>query len=453
MGDDTTNKTETAAEELRSQESLWWGLVLLLVYLALLSAAPLLAHHTREVFPGFVLGAARVMGLVGFTILAIQVALGSRLKFIDRPWGLDSVMRFHKWMAVAAFFMLLLHPLTVFIYYAYPLGVGPGTAFGMIRVFYGGMAALAILAAVVMFSLLFKRLGIQYQLWRNTHKAAVAVVVVGFFHGLGAASEAMTVSMRLYFIVLFAAAMALFFYGNIYKKIRGRSRWIVESVMGETHDTYTLTLQPENGQRFPYRPGQFIFLRLNRPGRPSEEHPFTISSSPGETPSIAVTIKESGDFTDTISQTRPGDRALVDGPFGRFSFQFDSPESFVFIAGGVGITPILSMMRRLRAAGDRRRGVLVYANRTERDIIAREELDAMPDNISVHYVLDSSPGQHWRGYTGRVNAGIIAECAGDIMAGSDIYLCGPPGMMKSVRAQLRSLGVSGSRIHMEKFTL
>ena len=165
---------------------------------------------------------------------------------------------------------------------------------------------------------------------------------------------------------------------------------------------------------------------------------------------MTVTIKESGDFTNSIAQTRPGDPALVDGPYGRFSFQFDSPDRLVFIAGGVGITPILSMMRHLRDSGDRRRVVLIYANRTEHDIIARRELDAMPDNMAVHYVLDSPP-ERWEGYTGHVSGPVIEGCAGEGLQKSDLYLCGPPAMMKKVCAQLRSLGVSRAQIHSERF--
>ncbi len=436
---------------LRRLERPLWGYLLLCLYLLLILLLPLLAHLTRPVWPGLFLGAARTLGLVGFSILAIQVALGSRLKFIDRPWGLDRVMRFHKWAAIGAFVLLLLHPLTLLVTYAHPMDLGLATGFAMLRAHYGGIIALAFLIAVGLSALLQKKIGLEYQLWRYAHKGALIVVVVGFSHGLRA-GEAMPAPMQVYFWTLLIAALFLFLYSNIYMKLWGRSRWQVGSITPETHDTCTLALQPQKGEPPHYRPGQFVLLRLNRPGRPSEEHPFTISASPTGASPLTVTIKESGDFTDTISQTRPGDGARIEGPFGRFSFQFDSPASFVFIAGGVGITPVLSMLRCLRDTGDARRAVLIYGNRTEADIIARGELEAMPGNVEVFHTLNSPP-EDWEGFKGHVSADIIEECAGDLLTEADIYLCGPPPMMHSVTEQLKSLGAPRSRIHSERFAL
>ncbi len=436
---------------LRKMERPIWGYLLLCLYLILILLLPLLAHLTRTVWPGLFLGAARALGLVGFSILAIQVALGSRLKFIDRPWGMDRVMRFHKWAAIGAFVMLLLHPLTLLVTYAHPMDLGYATGFAMLRTNYGGIIALASLVAVVLSALLLKKIGLEYQLWRYAHKGALIVVVVGFVHGLRS-GEAMPAPMQVYFWALLLAALFLFFYSNIYMKLWGRSRWRVDAIIPETHDTYSLALRPHNGEPLHYRPGQFVQLRLDRPGRPSEEHPFTASASPTGAPPLTVTIKESGDFTDTISKTRPGDGARIEGPFGRFSFQFDSPVAFVFIAGGVGITPVLSMLRFLRDTGDERRAVLIYGNHTEADIIARGELEAMPANIEVYHTLNAPP-EDWDGLKGHVCADTIEECAGDLLTEADIYLCGPPPMMHSVTEQLKSLGVPRRRIHSERFAL
>lgn len=413
-----------------------------------------MAHITRPVDPGFTWGLARTLGLVGFAILAIQVALGARLRFIDRPWGLDAVMRFHKRAAITASFMLLMHPLVLFFLYAHQMGLGLGTAFNMLRVIHSGTIALAALFAVVFTALFFKLLRMNYQLWRQTHKAAVVVVVAGFIHGLRHGPD-MPTPMREYYWLLFGATFSLFLFRNLYTYIWGRRKWRVASVKAETHNTFTLTMEPasDNEKPMDYRPGQFIFLRLVRPGRPSEEHPFTISSSPsGGNGTITVTVKESGDFTNTIGQTRTGDSARIHGPFGRFSFQFHSPKCFVFIAGGVGITPILSMLRYLRDIGDRRPATLIYSNRTEKDIIARRELEAMPDNVTVHHVL-SSPSEEWQGYRGLLNGEIMKECAGRLLPESDVYLCGPPPMMDVVLQELKALGVGRSRIHSERFTL
>ncbi len=433
-------------------ERRWFGYLLLGLYVLLVSVPVILAYLTRPGGMVGFLGFARGLALTGFTLLALQVPLGSRLKFIDRPWGLDAVMRFHKWMGMLAVALLLLHPLMLLVTYAHDMGLGYGAGFGMLRGVYGGIITLALLLAVVFFALFIRRIGWDYQHWRYKHKfTTMTVVVLGFAHGLREGTV-MPWPLKIYLWGLFLAAAGLFLYRNIYMIFWGRSRWTVTSVTSETHDTSTLSLQPAGGECPSYRPGQFVCLRLNRPGRPSEEHPFTLSSSPTSAPRLTVTVKESGDFTDTISQTCTGDQALIDGPFGRFSFQFDSPESFIFVAGGVGITPLLSMLRYLRDTEDNRRAVLVYANTTEEDIIRREELENMPPNITAAHVLNGPP-DGWGGYVGYVNKEILRDCAGDLLPMADVYLCGPPPMMDAVEGELRELNVPRRRIHSERFAL
>jgi predicted ferric reductase len=195
-----------------------------------------------------------------------------------------------------------------------------------------------------------------------------------------------------------------------------------------------------------------MFLALKRAGRKSEEHPFTISSSPTTEPPMTVTVKQSGDFTNTIGETKPGDVAFVEAPFGRFSYAYAEAKAFLFIAGGVGITPIVSMLRALRDTGDERPAVLIWGNKTESDIFFRDDLAAMAPRVRVVHVL-SHPNDSWLGPKGYVIDDIIQEFAADILATAEVYLCGPPPMMKSVSTALRSLGVPKRRIHTERFSL
>ena len=227
----------------------------------------------------------------------------------------------------------------------------------------------------------------------------------------------------------------------------------VSSVHQQTHNTWTLRLVPEQGEEiFSYMPGQFAFLKLIRTEGPSEEHPFTISSSPTQRGQVSFTIKESGDFTRTIGKTREGDRAVLNAPFGRFSFKFDDPKSIVFIAGGVGITPIMSMLRYLRDTDDKRPVRSIYGNRLEKDIIFREEIEKLPENVkSTHVLSGASPD--WQGLRGHVTKEIIEQHARDILNEADVYVCGPPPMMEKVIESLEELGVSPNRIHFERFTL
>jgi predicted ferric reductase len=258
--------------------------------------------------------------------------------------------------------------------------------------------------------------------------------------------------VRAYWWELGCLAGGLFLYRNLYVPLWGRRRFRVARVEQTTHDTYTVSLEQQSGAPLSHQPGQFMFLKLLRPGRLSEEHPFTMASSPTGEPPLEATIKESGDYTSTIGETRTGDGALIEGPFGRFSFRYRDAESFLFIAGGVGITPILSMLRALRDTGDARPAVLIYGNNAERDIIFRDELETLPAHVRVVHVL-AEQDDGWDGPTGYVTKEIIEENASELLDQARVYLCGPPPMMDTVETALRGLGVPRSRIHTERFAL
>jgi ferredoxin-NADP reductase len=195
-----------------------------------------------------------------------------------------------------------------------------------------------------------------------------------------------------------------------------------------------------------------MFLKLKRPGRPSELHPFTISASSLRPEIIEATIKKSGNFTNTIDQTRPGDTGFIEAPFGRFSLVNFDIEKFLFIAGGVGITPIMSMLRYLRETNDNRPVVLLYGNRTEGDIIFRDELGKLPANVKIVHVL-SKPQGSWRGPKGHIDMEIIKQYAGETLPKADVFVCGPAQMMDMVISSLKDTGVPSNRIHSECFTV
>jgi len=426
------------------------GILLVLVYL-ILAALPITLAYLSKKHTGLSLWMelGKAAALVGFAILALQVALAARFKFADRPFGLDAIMQFHKGMAIFAGLLLIAHPILI----SASFGDFSLLKFGAGKEVNFGKAALILLLLTILFALVFRRLHVSYQVWRFLHKAAVLVVILGFAHGLLMADDFAAKSVRICAWAVVIAVAGLFLYRNLIVPTWGRQRFRVLSVAPQTHNTWTLTFQPEPGDRIaPYRPGQFMFLTLRRKGFRAEQHPFTISSSPTREGVITATIKESGDYTKTIGQTAAQDTALIEAPFGRFSFVHHDAKQFLFVAGGVGITPIMSMLRFLRDTGNRRPVVLLYGNHTERDIIFRDELEAMPPHLTVVHVL-SNPSEEWKGLRGYIAAEVIKQNAGGSLSESDVYLCGPPPMRKAVLKAVKSLGVSARRIHYEKFSI
>jgi len=231
-------------------------------------------------------------------------------------------------------------------------------------------------------------------------------------------------------------------------------RYHVTDVVQETHDIWTVRMAPPDGEVFDYLPGQFIFLTLYRRGFTPEEHPFTISSPPTERGAITVTAKAIGDFTATIKDTRPGDLAAIDGPYGRFTYLADREHLLLLISGGVGITPFAGYLRHILDTDAPADVVLIDANKSEADIIFRKELDdlaAACANVRIVHVL-SKPEEGWPGERGFVDEALLRRCVPDV-GNRTVFLCGPPPMMAAVRRVLSGLAVPSCRIRTEEFRL
>jgi ferredoxin-NADP reductase len=188
----------------------------------------------------------------------------------------------------------------------------------------------------------------------------------------------------------------------------------------------------------------------------TEEHPFSIATSPSPDGVISLTIKEIGDFTSTVGRIKPGDLAVVHGPFGRFSHVFHSIDNdLVFVAAGIGITPLMSMLRYMRDRRDYRRVLLVYANRGPTDIVFRRELESIesggfPALKTIHIL--SRPPDGWLGPIGRLDT----ECLGSLcggFSGKAFFICCPPIMAAGLIRGLRNAGVGPGRIHADYFGL
>jgi predicted ferric reductase len=214
---------------------------------------------------------------------------------------------------------------------------------------------------------------------------------------------------------------------------------------------------PPKREVFKYHPGQFQFITFHRKkGLPEEEHHWTISSSPTETGVVRSTIKNLGDFTSTIGETREGDTATVHAPFGRFSYTlYPGEDDFVFIAGGIGITPMISMIRHMRDTGSDFPVLLIYANRDLDSAVFREELldiqrGEAPD-LNIVDIL-SRPGAEWEGETGYLDEEKLDRYCGGRYEGRAFYVSGPPPMVSAALKALHSKDVPDRMIHTEVFS-
>jgi len=406
---------------------------------------------------GLVSELAKNCGLLGIGLLAMQFVLPTRMRPVTRVFGLDSVMIFHRSMGLFALALLLIHPVL--------LAVGEANwklLFSLTVPWYiwAGKVTLLLLLIHVLISVFRCAMRLSFERWRVAHDVlAVSILGLALLHSWFAGGDLQAWPMRVLWGVLGGAALLAFIWHRLIRPRRLAARpYRVAEVRQESPDVWTLRFELPTGQTPPHLPGQFHFVTFpNSSAVLAEEHHFTISSSPTEHGFVESTIKASGDFTSNIGGIKPGETASVHGSFGRFSYVLHPDESaFVFVAGGIGITPLMSMLRHMRDTGSQRPVTLLYGNRTESDIVFRAELAAMqaaqqPPLRVVHVI--SRPDESCSEEQGHIDAAKLERLLGEDLSGTGFYVCGPAALSKQVAAVLRQRKVPLQRIHAESFSL
>lgn len=388
--------------------------------------------------------AGRILGLVGFIFIFFQYVLSSRMKLIERGIGLDRIFRIHKTCGLIGLSLVFIHPITFFIsdkIQGYDSPLSTSKIIGVVTLF--------IIILVAAFAMLYRKLRLKYETWKNIHRIGYVVLPMGFIHSLSLGSDLYSQPLRTFWWVLVSLYGVVIVYklGNwIYIR---RHPFKIAKVSQETHDTWSLYFE---GRNLNYKPGQFLVINLVRDGKVSEAHPFTISSSPTQD-KLSITVKSVGDFTSTIGDTKTSDAAYIDAPYGVFSFLNHDTQALIFIAGGIGITPFMSMLRYIYDRNMERNVVLMWGNKTEEDITFREELEKMAEDMpSLEVVHVMSKQEDWQGEKGYIDSEKLKKYVSNLER-SQFFVCGPPRMMASVIKALKDLGVSEKRIHYERFAL
>ncbi len=203
-----------------------------------------------------------------------------------------------------------------------------------------------------------------------------------------------------------------------------------------TRDTHRLVFDRPEG--FDFKPGQATTLAVQRDGWRGEQRPFTMTSQP-EDRRLEFIIKSYPDHdgvTAQIATLKPGEQVAVTDPEGAITDQGPG----TFIAGGAGVTPFIAILRRRARKGELRDCHLMFSNQTERDIILRDEWEAM-DALETTFVVTDDPESDQP--KGPIDRGFLE---GRIDTGGRFYLCGPEAMVNDVRDALKSLGVKEDRI-------
>jgi predicted ferric reductase len=399
---------------------------------------------------GFVLELGSALGIVALSLLALQLVLPARLGPVARPLGADVAVRLHRHLADVLVAAIAAHVALVVI--GDPSNLALFDPLGAPWRAQAAIGACVALAALIASSVLRRRLRLAYARWRGLHVTlGIGAVALSVLHAIGV-DRYLTSPAGLLVAALAAVGLLAVLELRVLRPRRLAGRpYLVERVVPERGGAVTLALRAEGHRGRPFRPGQFAWLKLADAPHALAEHPFSYSSSAGRPERPTFTIKAYDGFTRRVAEMRPGTRVLVDGPHGSFSVR-PHAERFVLIAGGIGITPIISLLRSAADAGDRRPFLLVYGSLRWEQTTFREELERLRQRIDlrvVHVLTEPPPG--WQGETGLIDVALLERHLPPDLRGADVFLCGPPPMLAAAVAGLERLGVAPEHVHAEQF--
>lgn len=224
----------------------------------------------------------------------------------------------------------------------------------------------------------------------------------------------------------------------------------VLAVIDETPDIRTFRLKRPDG--FDFVAGQFLAVRVQVDGR-DHARCYSISSAPDTRGSLEISVKRVGLVSSALHATlRPGSSLPVKAPAGQFTYPADDDRPLLLLAGGIGITPLLSMVRHAVSVEPSRRITLLYSARREEDLAFRDELQVLDRrHPQLRLVFACTRDATSAGiYPGRIDESLIRATTPDV-AEAVVLICGPAPMIDGSRALLAGLGVPAARIRAEVF--
>lgn len=240
------------------------------------------------------------------------------------------------------------------------------------------------------------------------------------------------------------------------------NRWSGELRIAQIFDetptvkSFRMILPGADRLPFDFMPGQFLQVEVPKDDGSKAKRSYTIASSPTQRAYVELTVKR--EAQGAVSRymhdaLKPGDLLHIAGPFGHFTFTGTDAESIVLIAGGVGITPMMSVLRFLTDTAWSGDIFFVYAARSTEEFVFRSEIEQLErrhSNLHVFASMQRSPGTVWHGAEGHITRELLEGAVPEI-AKRRVHLCGPPSMMAAMRDILTQIGVPQAQIYSEAF--
>ena len=409
--------------------------------------------HTVVTPGGPFTAAGQVLGLVGTYAVLLELLLMSRIGWLERSIGFDRLAAWHRWAGFCAVTLLVGH--AVFITLGYAEGSGqsiPTQLVDFVRHYPDvlmSIVGLALFIAVAVTSVRVARRRLSREQWYAVHLYAYLAVALSFAHQLSVGTDFTTDAVaRAWWVALYVVVFGAILAWRVARPLlfNAHHRLRIESIRDEADGVVSVYITGRDLGTIDADAGQFFLWRFLTGSGWAKAHPFSLSAAPNGR-FLRITVKALGDDTARIRRLRRGVRVFAEGPYGTFTARRRTRARVALIAGGIGITPLRSLLEVLPGGpGDI---ALLYRVVADRDVAFRDELArlAQARGIEVRILVGPDIGDD---QTDRLGVPALREMLPDI-ADRDVYVCGPPGLVDAVRRRLALLHVPMAQTHFERF--
>lgn len=435
------------------------------------------ADLTRS-FPMALQALGALVGLFAAFLLLMQILLMARVPFIERGLGRDVIVAVHRKLGFRVFWLVLLHVLLVSVGYSFALprfaiNRNPLVQFTHILSDFQGadlafLGTLVLFGAVILMSLPSIRKKFRYEIWLHWHLLAYVGVLLVLPHQIWSGGSFISSRpARIFWWTLWAVVLLS---ALVFRLIRPLWNWHkhqLRIVSAEPDGTRGIAVQM-NGRHLNQlhaRAGQFFIWRF-LDGEPGwwQGHPFSLSMPPTDD-KYQICVRVVGDGTERIKKLKPGTRVIAEGPYGRVNGDLRTGNNLLMFAAGAGLGPMLSILgEQSWGPGE---ATLVTRDNSEEEAMMTDQIQALVDQRGLKWerLIGKSPdnGSRWHPAVDDKGTGLdgseviqkwVNEMPGkgtDNLAGTDVFMCGPPPWMDGVKKDMAKAGIPHDQIHIEEF--
>lgn len=375
-------------------------------------------------------------GMIGLMFFLSSFWLSGRFKWITAKRGVDLMLKFHRRIVTFGLLFSLIHAVMIL---------------GSAMPDYLSLVIFAFFTIVLQFILAKKKskLKVKYEYWRLSHGVLAMLLVTSLTaHAIIEGSYSAHPVLSAYWIVLTVLAVLSLFYVHNYLPYQESKRpYKVVEIVEEAHQQWRVTIEPQGFEAMNFEAGQYAFVSFGDSPFSDRAHPFSFSSCPADRPKISFTIKELGDFTNTMKGIDVGSNVFLYGPYGHLTLNNrrgpkTKEKGVVLLAGGIGITPMISMLRDMQARNYQLPVKLLYASRSQEELLYKEELIQLSEklDLDLHLVI-SEASDDWCGEIGRIDENYLKNHINFNQYQEYLYFtCGTSSFVNSTVKGLEAVG-------------